>query len=84
MTDDDEIMIIASSGKLIRIKASNISTIGRATQGVRLIDLAEEDKVVSVARLAEEDEEESGVEKTGAGKCLRLFLYCLNPNFRFY
>ena len=62
VTDDDEIMIIASSGKLIRIKASNISTIGRATQGVRLIDLAEEDKVVSVARLAEEDEEESGVE----------------------
>jgi len=62
VTNDDELIIIASSGKLIRIKASNISTIGRATQGVRLIDLAEDDKVVSVARLAEEDEEEDSGE----------------------
>jgi DNA gyrase subunit A len=58
VTSDDEIIIIASSGKVIRLKASNISTIGRATQGVRLIDLAEDDKVVSVARFAEQDEEE--------------------------
>jgi DNA gyrase subunit A len=62
VTSDDEIIIIASSGKLIRIKASNISTIGRATQGVRLIDLAEDDKVVSVARFAEQDEEEGNGE----------------------
>ena len=58
VTNDDEIIIIASSGKVIRLKASNISTIGRATQGVRLIDLAEDDKVVSIARFAEQDEEE--------------------------
>ncbi|RJQ50195.1 MAG: DNA gyrase subunit A [Nitrospiraceae bacterium] len=57
VTSDDEVILIASSGKLIRMKASNISTIGRATQGVRLIDLAEDDKVVSVARVAEGDEE---------------------------
>ena len=53
----DEIIIIASSGKLIRTKAKSISIIGRATQGVRLINLAEKDKVVSVARVVEKDEE---------------------------
>ncbi|MBI4687456.1 MAG: DNA gyrase subunit A [Nitrospirae bacterium] len=58
VTNEDEIMIIASSGKLIRIKASNISTIGRNTQGVRLIDLGEGDKVVSIARVAESEKEE--------------------------
>jgi DNA gyrase subunit A len=59
VANDEEIIIIASSGKLIRLKASNISIIGRATQGVRLIDLAANDKVVSIARVAETEEEES-------------------------
>jgi DNA gyrase subunit A len=60
VTKDDEIIIIASSGKTIRTKAKSISLIGRATHGVRLIDLAEDDKVVSVARVVEHDEEENG------------------------
>ncbi len=55
--EDDEIILIANSGKLIRIKASNIRIIGRSTQGVRLIDLGEDDKVVSVARVAEKEDE---------------------------
>jgi DNA gyrase/topoisomerase IV subunit A len=38
--------------------AQDVRTIGRATQGVRLIDIDPEDKVVSVARLAEKEEEE--------------------------
>jgi DNA gyrase subunit A len=58
VTNDDEIILIAGSGKLIRLKASNISIIGRSTQGVRLINLAADDKVVSVARVVEKDEEE--------------------------
>ncbi len=57
VTKDDEIIIIASSGKTIRTKAKNISLIGRATQGVRLIDLAAKDKVVSVARVVDKDDE---------------------------
>ena len=61
VTSDDEIIIIASSGKLIRIKASNIRIIGRSTQGVRLIDLADEHKVVSVARVVEKEEEEEKI-----------------------
>jgi len=59
VTNDDEIIIIASSGKTIRTKAKSISVIGRATQGVRLIDLAEKDKVVSVARVVEKDEDDA-------------------------
>jgi hypothetical protein len=38
--------------------ARGIRTIGRATQGVRLIDIEGEDRAVSIARLAEKDEEE--------------------------
>jgi DNA gyrase subunit A len=53
-------MIIASSGKTIRTRAKSISLIGRATQGVRLIDLSDHDKVVSVARVVEKDDEENG------------------------
>ncbi|NOZ68925.1 MAG: DNA gyrase subunit A [Deferribacteres bacterium] len=60
VADDDEIIIIAGSGKLIRIKASNIRIIGRSTQGVRLIDLADDDKVVSIARVVEREEEGNG------------------------
>lgn len=55
--NDDEIIIISSSGKLIRLRASNIRIIGRSTQGVKLINLAENDKVVSIARVAEKDAE---------------------------
>ncbi|MBI4825800.1 MAG: DNA gyrase subunit A [Nitrospirae bacterium] len=58
VTKDDEIIIIANSGKLIRMKASSISLIGRATQGVTLIKLAENDKVVGIALVAEKDEED--------------------------
>ncbi len=60
VTNDDEIIIIANSGKLIRIKASNISIIGRSTQGVKLINLAVDDKVVSIGRVVEKELEEKG------------------------
>lgn len=52
--EDDEI-IICSSSKMIRLKVSQIRPQGRATTGVRLIDLAPEDKVVSIGRILEED-----------------------------
>ncbi len=55
--DDEEVIIIASGGKLIRIKVSNIPVLGRNTQGVRLIDLGPEDRLVGVARVAEREEE---------------------------
>ena len=51
--DSDEIMIMTAAGMVIRTPVSTLSTIGRNTQGVRLIRLNENDKVVAVAKLAE-------------------------------
>ncbi|VAX21773.1 DNA gyrase subunit A [hydrothermal vent metagenome] len=50
---NDELMIINQAGVVIRIKASDISVIGRNTKGVRVISIKEQDKVVSVGRLRE-------------------------------
>ena len=57
-TDDDELMLITQQGKILRMASKDIRTIGRATQGVRLIDIEGDDRAVSIARLAEKDEEE--------------------------
>ena len=53
----DQIMMVTQQGKIIRMHVDDISIIGRATQGVRLLDVEEADSVVSVARLPEQDEE---------------------------
>ncbi len=52
--DQDQVMIITGQGKIIRLKVSDISTIGRNTQGVKLIDLGEGEKVVAVAKVMED------------------------------
>jgi DNA gyrase subunit A len=57
VTDDDEVMLISQQGMILRTRAGDIRTIGRATQGVRLIEMEEGDMVVAVAKLAEKDEE---------------------------
>ncbi len=50
----DELMIITGHGKIIRLRVGDISIIGRNTQGVKLINLGEGEKVVGVAKLMEE------------------------------
>ena len=60
VSDDDELMLITQQGKILRMASKDIRTIGRATQGVRLIDIEGDDRAVSIARLAEKDEEEPG------------------------
>jgi DNA gyrase subunit A len=55
--DDDELMLITQQGKILRMASKDIRTIGRATQGVRLIDIEGDDRAVSIARLAEQDDE---------------------------
>ncbi len=57
--DPNELMIITNKGTLIRTKIKDIKTIGRNTQGVRLIKLKDAEKVSAVARVAEEDDEEA-------------------------
>ena len=54
--ENEELLVITQQGKMLRTPASDIRTIGRATQGVRVMDLGEDDSVVSVA-LVERDEE---------------------------
>ena len=56
---EDHLMLITQQGKILRMVTGDIRSIGRATQGVRLINIEEGDHVVSVARLAEGDEEEA-------------------------
>lgn len=58
VADEDEIMVLTAAGKIIRMKTKDIPIIGRNTQGVRLIDIGEDDKVVGVATLAEKEDEE--------------------------
>jgi DNA gyrase subunit A len=53
------VMLITEKGMIIRLDTSELSTIGRNTQGVRMIQLEEGDHLVSVARLAERDADEA-------------------------
>ena len=61
VVEDDGVMLIASSGKIIRINMQNVRVIGRNTQGVRLINLEPGEKVVAMDMVAT-DEEENGEE----------------------
>jgi DNA gyrase subunit A len=56
VNDDDELMLITQQGKILRMAARDIRTIGRATQGVRLIDIEGDDRAVSIARLADRED----------------------------
>lgn len=53
--DEDEVVMITNTGKLIRTVAGNISIHGRNTQGVKLMDVEEGDRIVSIGRVAEKD-----------------------------
>jgi DNA gyrase subunit A len=54
--DDKELLLITEQGKILRTPTEHIRTIGRATQGVRLMDLEDGDKLVSVALVDKDDE----------------------------
>lgn len=69
VTDDDGLMIINKSGIAIRMAVSDLRVMGRATQGVRLINIKGKDSIAAVAKVMNEEEEveESieGLENTG-------------------
>ena len=56
--EEDEVMVVTGNGMILRLRVKGILVHGRATQGVRLIDVDEGDHVVAVAKLAEKQEEE--------------------------
>ncbi|MBQ3477964.1 MAG: hypothetical protein IJH25_07320 [Clostridia bacterium] len=65
----EDILLITDDGTIIRVPVGSISTLGRNTQGVRLMRVAEESKVVGVAR-AEAEEEDSETEEPEEGENL--------------
>ena len=63
VTDDHDLMIINRSGITIRMKVSDLRVLGRATQGVKLIDLRGKDYIASITKVPTENEEENAVEQ---------------------
>jgi DNA gyrase subunit A len=61
--ENDELMVITAKGMLLRLRVRGIGTMGRITQGVRVIQLDEDDQVVAVAKIAEKQDEEDGTKK---------------------
>jgi DNA gyrase subunit A len=67
VTDTDHLLLITEQGILIRIAVSDVRETGRATMGVKLIDLADGDRVVAVAKLGGEDVPNGDAEPSAEG-----------------
>jgi len=65
--EDDEVMLISQQGMILRMKAGDVRVIGRATQGVRLIEMEDGDQVVAIEKLIERDEEPANGSPSAAG-----------------
>ena len=57
VSNDDDVLLINSDGIIIRIKADEISKLGRATQGVKIMSVGEDSNIISIAKVIKEDEE---------------------------
>ena len=60
--EDDEILLINSEGTIIRIKANEVSKLGRATQGVKIMRTDDESNIISMAKVIREEEHERDME----------------------
>ena len=58
--EDDEIMLINSDGMIIRMSVSEVSKLGRATQGVKLMRVREDENIIAIAKVLRDDEEPEG------------------------
>lgn len=66
VTDNDDLMIINKSGVMIRMEVTDLRVMGRATQGVKLINMKETDQIASVAKVVKEEiENEIGERENG-------------------
>lgn len=61
VNEHDEIMLINSDGIIIRIKAEDVSRLGRATQGVRIMKVAEDANIIAMAKVINEEKEKDKV-----------------------
>jgi DNA gyrase subunit A len=62
VTDEDDLMIINKSGITIRLAVGGLRVMGRATQGVKLINIKGSDSIAAVAKVMHEDEEEEVID----------------------
>ena len=56
--EDDEVLLINSDGIIIRIAAQDVSQLGRATQGVKIMKVAEDANIISMAKVIKDDKED--------------------------
>ena len=77
----DEVMLITDGGKVLRCPVRGISKMGRATQGVRVMNLGAGESLVSMARLAEVDPKRIGVTGHSFGGKWAMFAACLYEKF---
>lgn len=68
VTDEDEVLLITDGGVMVRTRASEVSLIGRNTQGVRLINLGDDEKLLGLQRVDELPEEPEYPEEGEAGE----------------
>ena len=61
MGETDEIMLVTDGGTLVRTRVAEVSVMSRNTQGVKLISLSEDEKLVALERIAESEEEDEEV-----------------------
>jgi DNA gyrase subunit A len=65
VTDDHQVMLISDAGQMIRMPVKDVRYTGRSAQGVTLFKVAKDEKVVSVAWLVEEEDEDEVIEAEG-------------------
>jgi DNA gyrase subunit A len=68
VSNDDEVMLVTDGGKILRLAARDISVIGRVTQGVKLMEADVEERVVSLAKVAEKADNGEGQEGGRGGR----------------
>lgn len=72
LNETDELMLMSQEGTVIRVKAQDISRLGRATQGVKVMNVSDEDRVTSAARMTPDDAKDDA--KTAASAQQELTL----------
>jgi DNA gyrase subunit A len=63
VSEDDEVMVINSNGVIIRIRADEVSTLGRTTQGVKIMKVEKDNRIVSFAKVVDEESAQKPVEQ---------------------
>ena len=70
--EDDEVLLINSDGIIIRIRAEEVSELGRATQGVKIMKVEDGTRIVAMARAIREEDAEKQAEKSDAGEQIKI------------